>query len=186
VGLDRFHQVDHVPSVARALISDGVDLLMQSIPTGGLRMMLEAMASGTPHLRLNRKTEQSWRHNQLGTEGSLSWSNLEELTVLLNTQCSSRQLSKLGKAGRKVYLKNNHPKVFRQRFNRVVSLHKLPDESPIEMAGTSLLHARTEFAASELLNFIHARDRMEMLEHQLRDTILRIEMLESPNRPPQK
>jgi hypothetical protein len=79
VDFARLKFVPWVPSVARALVEENVDLLIGSFPFGGGKSTIEAMAAGVPLLMHLNYRHRMYCGADVAYQGALRWSRRDEL-----------------------------------------------------------------------------------------------------------
>jgi hypothetical protein len=79
VSIERFVQLDHVDNLSEALVCQQVDLYMGSMPRGGGRATVEAMAAGLPLLLHSNYRSHFLSDENEAYPGALFWRELGEL-----------------------------------------------------------------------------------------------------------
>ncbi len=109
VDKDKFIRIEFVTSVAKALIENDVDILIQTFPIGGGLVTIEAMQSGK--MIINNKNYRSHLLNvsDFCYEGAFAWSDPSELYKYLKN-LTRDEIVRQSHLSRQHYQKNNHSK----------------------------------------------------------------------------
>lgn len=113
---DQFVHVPVVPTLAGALRSEGVDLLLNSWPYGGARTAVEAAATGIPMAwHSPHPAEDRWLL-QMAYPGAPVWRSHSDLVSLV-TAADAPWLKEQSRAARTHYERSHHPDRWRQFFS---------------------------------------------------------------------
>lgn len=137
LGIDasRFRYVKLVPSLARALWDEGVDLCVGSAPIGGARTAIEACSSGTALLPFLPPGKSVFGSRHLLPSAFPGWRSQEELIRMLG-QIDLPWLEKNAVVARSHYERKYHPGLLREALDmldRGESLEGASVRHPVEI-----------------------------------------------------
>ena len=120
IPLERFRQIDFVPSLATAFLEHGVDVYLTSFPKGGGRAMVDAMAAGLPGIVHSNYRSMFFCNIDDAYPGALVWRTPDELAALL-ARLDEATLQHHSAIARQTYETQHHPALLAAAIRRTVS-----------------------------------------------------------------
>ncbi len=109
---ERFIHIPWVPSVAKALWENEVDLFLASFPLDGARTSAEVFASATPYLGHSAQPRRD-------TDGKIYWSTWDHLSDILRA-ADQKFLEEQSQISRRIYEDLHQPREFKTRLLRIL------------------------------------------------------------------
>lgn len=150
-----------VPDLARAFHDYGVDVCITSVPTGGARTAVEAMAAGIPYWF--QAMFSTSRHGGLPAARRRIWSTPDDLVAQLE-KVTVEELEAYATDLRRHYMRFHHPDGFARRLEEALEAPGHPE--PLD--GTQLaLAGALEQLRVEQLQVLELRDQLKQADREI-------------------